>query len=87
MPHGAVGDHCFGTFGFAGHSNHPRPPQPGHGTIVFWGDSRFMPCIPGGGTRRGVLRPAGMASCGAGARPQSPALPPTRYEKPPNHRL
>jgi len=48
MPQGAVGAHRFGTFGFAGHSKNPRPPQPGHETLFSWDKAFFMVCIPNG---------------------------------------
>ena len=48
MPHAAVGAQRFGTFGFAGHSKNPRPPQPGQGTFVSWDETFFMVCFPNG---------------------------------------
>jgi hypothetical protein len=43
MAQAAVGAHRFGTFELAGHSNHPRPPHPGHGTLFSSDSVLFMP--------------------------------------------
>jgi len=48
MPQAAVGAHRFGTFGFAGHSKNPRPPQPGQGSFASCNDAFFMGYIPNG---------------------------------------
>lgn len=42
MAQAAVGAHRFGTLGFAGHSNLPRPPHPGHGTLFSCDATLFI---------------------------------------------
>jgi len=46
MPQGAFPAHRLGTLGLAGHSNRPRPPHPGHGTLFSRDEAFFMAWIP-----------------------------------------
>jgi hypothetical protein len=87
MPQGAVGAHRFGTFGFAGHSKNPRPPQPGHGTLFSWDKAFFMVCIPNGQALPDTLRRRQVRLLAGEGRPATGAVPPACHEKPPNQRL
>jgi len=74
MPQAAVGAHRFGTFGFAGHSKKPRPPQPGQRSFASCNDAFFMGAFR---TARQLRAPSYREA----------ARPAACHEKLPNHRL